>query len=372
MRKILIISLLAVLSSCEEKTGYSISGKIDNVADGQKLYVSELNENDNQTTPIDTVEVVDGNFELELPEKGNPTISFLSIEGVRGNVLFIADNTPIEFEVYKDSLFASKVSGGEDNKVLYNYLEKIKKTNKKMSELQGPMMAAYSNQDTAGLKKLQNDQQEIAENDKQDKIDLVEENPNSIVSVMVLQDMSNSQMFSSTELKELFEGLSADIKNTHLGKTLNQSLSNLSMVDVGSKAPDFSAPTPEGKELALNDVLGKLTLVDFWASWCKPCRVENPNIVRVYEKYHEKGFNILGVSLDRPGQKEKWEAAIAEDKLTWDQVSNLKFWEDPIVQQYGIRAIPAAFLLDENGVIIAKDLRGKALENKVSEILGTE
>src|SRR5690606_21997134 len=156
------------------------------------------------------------------------------------------------------------------------------------------------------------------------------------------------------------------------GKKIGESLSNLSSVEIGNKAPEFTAPNPEGEQIALKDVLGKVTLIDFWASWCKPCRVENPNIVSVYEKYHDKGFNAIGVSLDRQDQKDKWIQAIADDRLSWPQVSNLQFWQDPVAKQYGIQAIPAAFLLDENGVIVARNLRGEALGQKVAELLGEE
>lgn len=369
MRKILIISILALLASCENESGYSISGEIDNVPDGQKIFISELNEGSNQTITIDTMEVVDGKFESDLPEKERPTLSFLSIEGVRGNVLFVADNTPIEFQLYKDSLYASKVSGGKDNEILYSYFGQVRESNESVAANRNAMVEAFQSQDSVELTRLQQRQEELGQQDIESKKEIVQQNPNSIVSVLILQDLVNSRMVPTSEVKELYSSLSPEVKNTYLGEMLNETITNLSLVEVGSKAPNFTAPTPEGEELALNDVLGKVTLVDFWASWCKPCRDENPNIVRVYEKYHDKGLNILGVSLDRPGQKDRWEQAIADDNLEWNHVSNLKFWEDPIAAKYGIRAIPAAFLLDENGVIVAKNLRGEDLENKVAEML---
>ena len=132
-------------------------------------------------------------------------------------------------------------------------------------------------------------------------------------------------------------------------------------------APDFSAPDPNGNQIALSDVKGKLTLIDFWAAWCKPCRAENPNVVRVYEKYHDKGLNIIGVSLDR--KAEAWKKAIIDDKLVWNQVSNLAYFNDEVAKLYNVNAIPAAFLIDANGVIVAKNLRGPALETKVAEML---
>lgn len=140
--------------------------------------------------------------------------------------------------------------------------------------------------------------------------------------------------------------------------------------NIGDYAPTFTAKTPEGTDLSLGDVKAKLVILDFWASWCGPCRRENPNVVKMYNKYHERGLEIVGISLDKAGQKQRWVNAIEQDKLTWRHLSNLKGWEEPIAQTYGVRSIPATYILDEDGKIIAKNLRGKALENKVAEILG--
>lgn len=210
------------------------------------------------------------------------------------------------------------------------------------------------------------------ENDKVFKKKIVQDNPDSFVSVMVLTDMMSMKAYPTSEIKEMYAALDEDVKQSPLAKNLEQNLEKEGAVDIGSKAPEFSAPTPEGEELSLSEVRGKVTIIDFWAAWCKPCRVENPNLVKTYEKYHDKGLEIVGVSLDRPGQKDKWLQAIEEDKLPWHQVSNLKFWQEPVAQLYGIRAIPAAFVLDEEGVIVARDLRGERLEKKVAELLGEE
>lgn len=372
IRKILLVALIALLGACEDSSnnGYYISGTVNNATEGQQIIISELNDTNTQAIPIDTAVVKDGKFELDLPEKDNPTISFLNLEGTRGNILFIADNTPISFEVYPDSLFASEVTGGKDNEVLYTYLKDVRNSNSRMTETRNSMRAAFQAQDTATLKTLEDNQKESFEKDKNNRKELIKNNPGSIVSIMILQDMLNTKAYSSSEMKSLYEQLDPEVQQTSLAQTFKSSLDRMSKTDIGSPAPNFSAPTPQGKELALKDALGKVTLVDFWAAWCRPCRMENPNIVKVYNEYHDKGFNIIQVSLDRPGQKDKWVQAIEEDNLgQWNHVSNLMFWQDPIAAEYGIRAIPAAFLLDEDGKIIAKDLRGPALGQKVGELL---
>ena len=144
---------------------------------------------------------------------------------------------------------------------------------------------------------------------------------------------------------------------------LDQATTNKKLA-VGDIAPDFTAPNPDGTALTMSKIKGKVTIIDFWASWCKPCRVENPTYVRLYEKYHNKGLEIISFSLDRENQKQRWVDAIAKDKLTWHNVSNLKFWNDPVAKLYNVSSIPAAFIIDEEGVIIAERLRGSALERK--------
>ena len=132
---------------------------------------------------------------------------------------------------------------------------------------------------------------------------------------------------------------------------------------------EFTQNDTAGVPVKLSSLKGKYLLIDFWASWCGPCRAENPNLVKVYNKYRGKNFHILGVSLDRPGQKEKWMKAIYDDKLEWTQVSDLQFWNNEVAKQYGIRAIPQNLLLDPEGKIIAKNIRGEELENKVAEAI---
>ncbi|MGL2964735.1 TlpA family protein disulfide reductase [Flavobacterium sp. RSB2_4_14] len=132
-------------------------------------------------------------------------------------------------------------------------------------------------------------------------------------------------------------------------------------------APNFKAPTPNGKLISLKESLGKVTLIDFWASWCQPCREANPEVVSLYNEFNKKGLNIISVSLD--DNAENWKSAIAKDGLTWTQVSNLKEMKDPIALQYGITQIPTTFLLDSNGKIIAIDLNGESLKSKINELL---
>ncbi|MBB2150776.1 redoxin domain-containing protein [Pedobacter sp. LMG 31462] len=169
----------------------------------------------------------------------------------------------------------------------------------------------------------------------------------------------------------LYNALSAAVKKSTYGLQLKARLDALAKVAIGVKAPNFSAQTPEGLTLSLDEVVakGKYTLIDFWASWCSPCRQENPNLVAAFEKFHDKGLNVLGVSLDKPTAASAWKKAIADDKLTWYQISDLQYWQSPMVKLYAVRGIPHSVLVDAKGIIVAKDLRGKALHDKLAELM---
>lgn len=362
------IIILSILGCNKNQNGYFLSGELKNIEDGTMVYVSDLDQN-MQPSKIDSVQIKNGKFELDMAEVENSNLSFLSVEGYNGNVIFISENESIHFEIYKDSLPTSKVDGGKENEVFYTYLDHLKGLRKQVMEIGQEMREVMaSSRDVGAIERLQEKEQELRTTDITYKKKFVEEHPDKFVSVLVLTDMMNMGS-PPNEVKELYATLSENATKGSLAKSLENDLNKRSAVDIGSKAPEFSAPNPEGERISLKDSMGKVTLIDFWAAWCKPCRVENPNIVKTYNKYHEKGFNIIGVSLDREGDRDKWVKAIEDDKLTWPQVSNLQFWQDPVAQLYGIQAIPAQFILDENGIIVAKNLRGDALDAKIKELL---
>lgn len=371
--KKLIFALSAItllLAGCDEDKGYYLSGNVEGMEDGTQVYISELDQANATPKVVDTAVIKNGSFEIDLEDNDVPNLGFLQFEGVNGNVIYIAENQKISFDVNKDSIRNAKVQGGPENAALNEYMDHLKELNRKFMKIQGDSRQAMMQQDTAKIRQLQETQMELRDNDKIKKEELFKRNKDSYVGLMILTDMLNMKSHSSNEVKEMYAELSDRLKETALGKKLAENLDRLSATDVGSKAPEFSGPTPEGEELSLSENLGKATIVDFWAAWCKPCRAESPNMVRVYNEYKDKGLNIISISLDRPGQKEKWVEAIKEDNLgEWDHISHLQFWQEPIAQKYGVRAIPATFILDENGVIVAKNLRGDDLYEKIGEML---
>lgn len=172
----------------------------------------------------------------------------------------------------------------------------------------------------------------------------------------------NSEYFAG--FRDEVDRMEQQAQAAQLQEEQQSKLDNL--IPVGSEAPDFSQASPEGKQIALKDLRGKVVLIDFWASWCRPCRMENPNVKKVYDRFQSKGFEILGVSLDK--SKDAWTGAIKQDGLPWKHVSDLAFWNNAVAQQYGVSSIPYTVLVDRDGKVLAKNLRGPALEAKLAEI----
>ena len=328
-------------------------------------------------TAVDTAKVENGKFIF----KGNvtePELHFVQVDGLKGKAEFILEEGEIDIAIDKDSIFKSKRTGTYNNDKLSEYYDDIAVPRKKMTDFQkknqAEMMNAYKKQDTVVMNRLNKGYEAIGKEMKEISKNFTEKNPKAYITVLLLKQAFSMESVPYADMKKKYDALDPELKKTKAGKELGEMIEKANTppvakanVEVGATAPDFTAATPEGKKLSLKESMGKVTIIDFWASWCKPCRMENPNVVAMYNELHAKGLNIIGVSLDK--EEGKWKEAIAADKLTWNHVSNLKFWEEPIAVQYGVQSIPATFILDENGKIVAKDLRGEELKAKVTELL---
>ena len=193
--------------------------------------------------------------------------------------------------------------------------------------------------------------------------------PDYISSVAALQQSVLPVPEDILATKQLFDGLSPAVRASESGRSFGEWLDNRVAVAVGKTAPDFSAPDTSGVLVRLSDYRGKYVLLDFWASWCGPCREENPNVVTAFKKYHKRNFEVLSISLDRPGRREDWVKAIQKDGMPWRHASDLLFWNSPIVKLYSIRSIPQNFLIDPQGRIVAENLRGEELNKKLAALL---
>lgn len=192
--------------------------------------------------------------------------------------------------------------------------------------------------------------------------------PDMYCSLEALQSVAGSNI-DVTKVEPLFKMLAASTRNSVEGKEMAARILAASRTGIGATAPDFTQNDPNDQPVKLSDFRGKYVLLDFWASWCGPCRAENPNYVKVYNQYKDKNFTILGVSLDQPGKKDAWLAAIKKDGLEWPQVSDLKYWNNEVARLYDVKAVPGNYLIDPGGKIIAKNLRGEDLQQKLAELL---
>jgi peroxiredoxin len=205
------------------------------------------------------------------------------------------------------------------------------------------------------------------EQEKVLQTDYIKQNPGSYLSLVLLMQTAQPPIDLAV-IEPLYKMLSADVRDTYSGQEFAKQLDAVKATSVGAIAPDFTQNDVNDKPVKLSDFRGKYVLLDFWASWCGPCRAENPNVVSAYEKYKDKNFTVLGVSLDQPGKKENWLAAIKADGLTWTQVSDLKFWQNTAARQYNILSIPQNYLIDPSGKIIAANLRGEALDKQLASL----
>ena len=361
---LLLTFSFCVLGCQSNSTTLKIKGSSD-LDNGSTIYhiVADLN---NQPTTLDTLTVNKGSFEL-VAEVAEPNIHFLEVAGVQGSFPFIAESGTVTIEIFKDSLGLSKATGTQSNDDFMRYKSETKVYIESLNGIGNDLQQAMILKDSLMAEDLQQQYQDVRDQIQEYELEFIKGSANSLVSVLILERFVANKVISMAEAKTIFESLSERVRNTKSGRMIQQQLEQAPKAEVGQVAPAFEGPSPEGTTFALNNALGKVTIIDFWASWCRPCRVENPNLVQLYRSNKERGLSIVGVSLDR--DKNKWIKAIEDDGLVWDHVSHLQFWNDPIAKLYKVSAIPATFVLDENGVIIARDLRGMELYTKVEELL---
>lgn len=223
--------------------------------------------------------------------------------------------------------------------------------------------------DTIGLAQYRYEMKGLKDERKAQEIAFIRSHSDYMVSVDALKDAVGYLPDDIRIYDKLFNGLAKKVRASKDGVALKRTIDGFMMVRIGVAAPLFTSSDTSGNALNLKDLRGKYVLLDFWASWCGPCREENPNVVKAYEQFKDKGFTVLGISLDKSDKRDAWVKAIKEDGLVWDQVSDLKFWNSPVAQLYSIRSIPQNFLLDPQGKIVAANLRGEALLQKLQELI---
>ena len=320
---------------------------------------------------VDSVQIINGAFSFK-GDVTDPNRATLVIDHIGGGIAkldpktadatsFMLDKDSISVVSSTDSIAKAKITGSVANDDYQKLVVMLTPVNALAEKYKASASTMTPDQQEAKGKELQKMQVDILKK-------YVAENPKSYFSMVAIAQLG--PVLDVSELSPLYDKLDPSLKNTESGKQLKKSIDALLPTAMGAVAPDFTQNDVNGTPVKLSSFRGKYVLIDFWASWCGPCRAENPNVVKAYNKFKSKNFTIIGVSLDKPEGKADWQAAIKNDGLTWTQVSDLKFWSNEVALLYAVQSIPHNFLLDPTGKIIAKDLRGSDLDSKLTQIFG--
>lgn len=360
---ILLAVLFSVMSCNTKKTeGYTIDGTITGADNGWVLLKKR---EEGKMITADSVQVKEGKFafsgKVDMPE-----VYYLKLANVDGAFPFFIENGALTMKIYADSLDKSTVTGSVSQDELIAYQKDEAVYNYKKDALYGDYMKAKEAHDSVAAKIVESAYDSIQNAQSRFTKEYILKNGKSVVSAYLA--ISNAYEYTLEDLKSINKAMDPSIANSPYVKNLAERETILAKVEPGQPAPEFTMNDTTGKPISLSSFKGKVVLVDFWASWCGPCRAENPNVVAAYKRFNSKGFTVFGVSLDT--DKGKWQNAIAKDGLTWTHVSDLIGWDNAAAKQYGVMSIPANFLVDKEGKIIGSSLRGDDLVKKLEEVLG--
>ena len=360
MKNILFLLFFLPVFSLAQN-GFVITGNVSGIADGSEVRINNTQEG-NALVAKGTIK--GGAFMIKgaVPEPG---LYFLTLGKEQAQHIYL-ENKPIKVSGSKKDIKNIKVEGSASHNDFVQFRNTF---NPLIGELNGKAALLERANDEKKRAQLMKEFDSLSSLTQKEVRKFISSKPSSYVSPFVL--FVTSQLADDPfQMEQHYNLLSADIRQSNIGKSLASYIAYNKVGAVGTDALDFTQADVNGKEISLSSFKGKYVLVDFWASWCKPCREENPNVVKAYNKFNTKNFTILGVSLDQA--RDAWLNAIKKDGLAWTNVSDLQFWNNAAAALYHVQGIPQNFLIDPNGKIIARNLRGPALESKLCELLGCD
>jgi len=366
MKKFAFILLIgALLASCAgKKDQFSIKGTISGVDSGM-VYLQKYDSETGDWNKIDSVALAKGEFNFK-GKIGLPEMWYINMNEKQIFVPLFVENADIQVKIYVDSVDKSEITGSATHDQYKSYLAGNDSLNKQMEIIYVQWKAAKESNDTLAMTRIDSLSGEIDKQLKKKLVDFAKNNPQTVVSPYII--IRNAWQFDLPDLEEIAVVFDTSLNGSVYTKALKKRIDILRSVQIGQIAPDFTMNDSLGKPVTLSSLKGKVLLVDFWASWCSPCRAENPNVVKAWKDFNKKGFDVLGVSFDN--NREKWINAIKSDGLTWNHVSDLKGWGNAAGKIYGVNSIPANVLLDRDQKIIGRNLRGEELLKKLTEVLG--
>lgn len=378
MKNIFTIAFLCTAIICQGAEGYKVIGILKGKTDGKVYLMTNV---DRTWVSKDSAVIKNGKFELSGKAVKEPTLYYLQFSGLPTRHSFFLENATITVtgdlsETSKNTSTGSittmgssalTITGTPNNDAMNAFNLARQPLDQERSDIVKKMTEARKNKDTLSTNTLSKDYSAIAKKTDNLRDEFIKKYNKLVFAAYLVEPLANGYSTTAKQIDSLIKILDPSLKSLYIEK-MKERYTILIALEPGKQAPEIELPDKDGNMIKLSSLKGKYVFIDFWASWCGPCRAEIPTLVKIYDKYKSKGFEIFGVSID--SKREDWQKAVNDLKMTWPQVIDLNAWNGNVTKSYAIVGIPTTMLLDKDGKIIARNLRGEKIIEKLKEIFG--